>query len=89
MREQLDTSFPKEKRMSDKGATTELDRFGIRMTVARVEKGISAYQLAQNIGCTVSMVHRMETGKLAPDPETVARIVDILGLELPEGYSSV
>jgi transcriptional regulator with XRE-family HTH domain len=50
----------------------------IRLRTARVAKGLSQLQLADQIGQKEIDISRYETGRARPDPDTKRRIAEVL-----------
>ncbi len=48
----------------------------------RKDKGLSQAQLAEKVGCHLSHITRIETGKYVPGLETIAKIADILEVSI-------
>ena len=51
------------------------------MRLARRRQSLTQLDLARLVGCTESMVSRMETGRTYPDAELKARVSEVLGIE--------
>lgn len=51
----------------------------IRLKAARVLKGLTQLQLAEQVGTREIEISRIETGRLAPGPEIKQRIAAALG----------
>lgn len=53
-----------------------------RLTVARESKGLTKAQLAERLEKTASSISQLESGRIKPDPKTIAKIALSLGLPL-------
>jgi len=58
--------------------------FGRKVQALREQQGLTQEQLAERIERTVDTVGNIERGANSTRLETVARIAEVLGLELPE-----
>ena len=54
-------------------------RIGIRLKHARLTKGLSLRQLADEVGCSESFISKIENDKVRPSFSTLHRIVAALG----------
>ena len=59
-------------------------QLGSNIKRLRKEKGLSQAGLASKVGCHLSNINRVETGKYIPSLETVAAIANVL--EMPIDY---
>ena len=59
-------------------------KLGLRIHNIREERGISAAQFAEKIGCALQTVYRWESGTRVPDIPTLMIIAKILGVSLDE-----
>lgn len=50
----------------------------IRLRTARVAKGLTQLQLAEQVGRKEIDISRYETGRARPDPDTKRRIAEVL-----------
>src|SRR5579859_2939460 len=63
-------------------------RFGRWLRTKRQQAGLSKMQLAKRSGMSDTSILRIEEGIfLAPAPDKLARIADVLGLELADVYA--
>ncbi|MGN0983216.1 MAG: LexA family protein [Gemmiger sp.] len=53
--------------------------FADRLKQARKAKGISQAEVSRQLGVTQQAVGKWETGRSTPDPQTVARLAELLG----------
>ncbi len=59
-----------------------------RLKAARVGKGLTQLQLAQQVGGKEIEISRYETGRARPDPDTKRRIAEVLGKPTYEIFDS-
>ncbi len=58
--------------------------FGSRLAQLRIKAGLSQAQLGEKIGCSGKAVSGWENGGGEPDPDTMRRLADILGVSAEE-----
>ena len=59
-------------------------QLGLKIHRIREERGITANQLAEKLGCALQTVYRWESGTRMPDIPTLMKIAQILGVSLDE-----
>ena len=59
-------------------------KLGLKLHHIREERGITANQLAERLGCALQTVYRWESGTRIPDIPTLMKIAQILGVSLDE-----
>ena len=59
-------------------------KLGLKLHRIREERGITANQLAEKLGCALQTVYRWESGTRIPDIPTLMKIAQILGVSLDE-----
>ena len=59
-------------------------RLGLKIYNIRKERGISATELSEKLGCALQTVYRWESGARMPDIPTLMKIAQILGSSLDE-----
>ena len=57
---------------------------GLKIHNIREERGVSATQLADKLGCALQTVYRWESGTRTPDIPTLMKIAQTLGVSLDE-----
>ncbi len=55
---------------------------GVLIRQARTDRGLTQSQLAELAGTTQSAISRLESNRVSPTIETLARLLDVLGCEL-------
>ena len=63
---------------------TFLEAAGAELRERRVERGLRLVDVAERAGMTAGQVSRLERGQRRPRPATLARVLELLGLTLPE-----
>ena len=59
-------------------------KLGLKLHRISEERGITANQLAEKLGCALQTVYRWESGTRIPDIPTLMKIAQILGVSLDE-----
>ena len=59
-------------------------KLGLKLHHIREERGTTANQLAERLGCALQTVYRWESGTRIPDIPTLMKIAQILGVSLDE-----
>ena len=55
------------------------------MKLARMQKGMTQYDLARAVGCYEGLISKIETGRIVPDltlKEKIAKVLDISTFEV-------
>lgn len=58
------------------------DPVGFRLMVARKRAGLKQYELAQRVGVSGALLSRIETGLKEADADLLARLSEVLGVDL-------
>jgi len=65
------------------------DPVGFRLMVARRRAGLKQYELAQRVGVSSALLSRIETGLKEADADLLARLSEVLGVDLaPEAATA-
>jgi transcriptional regulator with XRE-family HTH domain len=77
--------------VSEKLREPEMDhseiQIGLRLKQARRAKGLQLKQLAEGVGCSVSLISKIENEKVRPSLQMLHRIVGQLGLTIGELFT--
>jgi transcriptional regulator with XRE-family HTH domain len=84
------TVKPSLKKAKAAGGSARLDdlQVGGRLRHARLLAGIRMRDLADKVGCTESMVSKIEAGRVVPSLPMLQRLVDALGRDLASFFGS-
>jgi len=61
---------------------------GARLKHARLLEGILMRELAERVGCTESMISKIENGKVEPSLQMLQRLVEALNRDLPSFFGA-
>ena len=70
------------------GTSNPADPIGFRLMVARRRAGLKQYELAQRVGVSSALLSRIETGLKEADAHLLAKLGEVLGIDLAPEVAS-